>query len=147
MTSMRCPPGCIKELQVVASSMNPLQGSFYGVEASCGADVERVVALAGAGFVQLRAPSAKKDFSVAFGFKTRSNDALLLYTHPVVQVQKRKKNRIFAKKITRNFVFQENLIEVAGNRVHVRRDLQKMLNQFFSRRKDFKKKTTKIHFR
>ena len=107
MTSMRCPPGCIKELQVVASSMNPLQGSFYGVEASCGADVERVVALAGAGFVQLRAPSAKKDFSVAFGFKTRSNDALLLYTHPVVQVQKRKKTEFLQKKLPEILFFKK----------------------------------------
>ena len=70
----------------MAIGINPLQGSYYGVEASCSDNRNKIVAIPGHGYVQLRSPSPKKDFNMGFSFKTKSSDGILLYTFPIPTV-------------------------------------------------------------
>ena len=89
----------MKDLQVVAYGMNPLQGSFYGVEASCQHATNRIAAFQGHGYLQLRSPwalgagagtagsgPAKRDVSLGLSFKTTSPEGILLYTLPITAV-------------------------------------------------------------
>ena len=79
--------GCMKDLQVVAFGMNPLQGSFYGVEASCGSqNVNKIVAFAGSGFIQLRASRPGRDLNLGLSFKTESPEGILLFSAPTPSV-------------------------------------------------------------
>ncbi len=80
--------GCMKDLQVVAFGMNPLQGSFYGVEASCGSTtVNKIVAFAGSGFIQLRASRPGRDLNLGLSFKTEAAEGILLFSAPVPAVR------------------------------------------------------------
>lgn len=78
--------GCIQDLQVVAFGMNPLQGSFFGVEASCSETVDKIVAFQGQGYLQLRTQSPKKDFNMGFSFKTKATEGILFYAVPIPSV-------------------------------------------------------------
>ena len=74
--------GCISDLQVVAYGMNPLQGAYYGVEASC-SGINKLAAFSGAegSFIQLKAPTTsnlRRDLSLALGFKTSASDGSIL---------------------------------------------------------------------
>lgn len=86
----------MKDLQVVAFGMNPLQGSFYGVEASCQQATNKIAAFQGHGYLQLRsswpaAPASsgatKRDVSLGLSFKTQSPEGVLLYTLPIATVR------------------------------------------------------------
>ena len=80
----------MKDLQVVAFGMNPLQGSFYGVEASCASTADKIAAFHGHGYLQLQSSNAAKpsaESSMGFTFKTRVNDAVLLYVLPTSYVR------------------------------------------------------------
>ena len=79
------PPflGCINDLQVVAYGMNPLQGSYYGVEASC-SGINKLASFSGAdgSFIQLKAPgggggggATRRDLNLAIGFKTSATSS------------------------------------------------------------------------
>jgi hypothetical protein len=62
--------------------MNPLQGSYYGVEASC-SGINKLAAFSGAegSFIQLKAPTtsnSRRDLSLALGFKTSASDGSIL---------------------------------------------------------------------
>ena len=78
--------GCIRDLQVVAFGLNPLQGSFYGVEASCSDVRHKIVALPGQGFLQLQVPTPKKDMNMALSFKTKAADGILLFMTAIPSV-------------------------------------------------------------
>ena len=79
--------GCIKDLQVVAFGMNPLQGSFYGVEASCSLQaINKIAAFAGQGFIQLAATRPAKDLTLGLSFKTTAPEGILLFSAPVPSV-------------------------------------------------------------
>ena len=85
--------GCMKDLQVVAFGMNPLQGSFYGVEASCSSQaMNKIVAFAGSGFLQLRAAKPGRDLNLGLSFKTESPEGILLFAAPVPTVNRENKS-------------------------------------------------------
>ena len=79
----------MKDLQVVAFGMNPLQGSFYGVEASCSSGADKIAAFQGHGYLQLRSPRSvsRSDFSLGLTFKTQANDGVLVYVLPASYVR------------------------------------------------------------
>ena len=80
--------GCMKDLQVVAFGMNPLQGSFYGVEASCGSQtINKIVAFSGSGYIQLRAARPTgRDMNLGLSFKTELPEGILLFSAPIPAV-------------------------------------------------------------
>jgi laminin alpha 1/2 len=80
--------GCMKDLQVVAFGMNPLQGSFYGVEASCGSQtINKIVAFAGTGYIQLRAARPTgRDMNFGLSFKTEMPEGILFFSAPIPAV-------------------------------------------------------------
>ncbi|XP_065577471.1 laminin subunit alpha lam-3-like isoform X2 [Artemia franciscana] len=69
--------GCLKDIQVIATGINPLQGSNYDVQGSCLEEPERFVGFDGRGFLQLPALSIKKDFSLSINFRTLLPDAFI----------------------------------------------------------------------
>lgn len=76
--------GCMKDIQVVAFGMNPLQGSYYGVEASCSSQtVNKISAFTGNGYIQLKAPRPGRDLTVSLSFKTESPEGILLFSAPL----------------------------------------------------------------
>lgn len=76
--------GCMKDIQVVAFGMNPLQGSYYGVEASCTSQVvNKISAFTGNGYIQLKAPRPGRDLSVSLSFKTEASEGILLFSAPL----------------------------------------------------------------
>lgn len=80
--------GCMKDLQVVAFGLNPLQGSFYGVEASCSSQaINKIAAFTGqGGYIQLKASRPARDVSLSFSFKTTSPEGILFFSIPVPAV-------------------------------------------------------------
>ena len=78
----------MKDLQVVAFGMNPLQGSFYGVEASCGSQtINKIVAFSGSGYIQLRAARPTgRDMNFGLSFKTELPEGILLFSAPIPAV-------------------------------------------------------------
>ncbi|XP_049762590.1 laminin subunit alpha-1 [Schistocerca cancellata] len=71
--------GCMSGIQVVNEGINPLQGKFYGVEASCSLSL-RVVSFEGNGYLELPSHTLKRKSSFEFVFRSLQNDALLMLT-------------------------------------------------------------------
>lgn len=81
--------GCMKDLQVVSFGLNPLQGSYYGVEASCSSQaISKIAAFTGQGaFIQLRTARSARDLNLSFSFKTTSPEGILYFSAPIPTVR------------------------------------------------------------
>ncbi|XP_068083310.1 laminin subunit alpha-1 [Anabrus simplex] len=72
--------GCVRDIQLGNSGLNPLSGKFYGVEASCSLSPQ-AVSFQGRGYLHMEShPLKKKKSSFEFVFRTLQPNTFLMLT-------------------------------------------------------------------